>query len=136
MLCLLSAALALTTTALLAQGPPPDAKYVGTDNCKMCHQPEPYTGWSKSAHAQAFDLLKSVGEEKNPECLKCHTTGYGKPGGFVDEASTPALAGVTCEACHGPGSAHKGIAEKITKVPSAKVCAECHQDQNIHPLPH
>ena len=114
-------------TALMAQGP---GKYGGTETCKMCH-PDTYGEWAKSRHARGFELLVNVGEEKNVKCLPCHSTGYGN-GGFVDEATTPGLKGVTCEACHGPGADHNGDKTKITRVPSAKVCADCHQQTNIH----
>ncbi|MCL5103074.1 MAG: cytochrome c family protein [Armatimonadetes bacterium] len=109
-----------------------DKKYGGVDNCKMCH-PDPYADWSKTAHAKSFDLLVNVGQEKNAECLPCHSTGYGK-GGFVDDAATPGLKGTTCEACHGPGADHMGDKTKIQRVPPATTCSACHQKNNIHSI--
>ena len=38
------------------------------------------------------------------QCLQCHVTGFGKPGGFTSREETPDLLGVQCEMCHGPGS--------------------------------
>jgi hypothetical protein len=94
--------------------------YVGTKKCKICHMKES-TSWSKTRMAQAFEMLKA-GERadkkkaagldpakdytKDPACLACHTVGYGKPGGFKDMETTPDLAGVGCEMCHGPGGTY------------------------------
>ena len=96
--------------------------YVGTEGCK-CHKSE-IADWEFSKHAKAFDLLKA-GEKKSSKkkakldpdkdyssdekCLKCHATGYKEEGGFVDENSTPAMAGVGCESCHGPGSDYRAL---------------------------
>lgn len=123
-------ALLLLSAMVTSYGQPNQAKYVGVDNCKMCHS-DKHENWDKTAHARAFDLLVNVEQDKNAECLPCHTTGYGN-GGFVDTASTPKLAGVVCEACHGPGGDHNGDKTKITKTPSAAVCAKCHKERNIH----
>ncbi len=112
---------------LSAQG---GSAYGGVENCKMCH-PDIYTEWSKSDHARGFELLTNVGQEKNAECLPCHTTGYGK-GGYVDEATTPGLKGTACESCHGPGAGHMGDKTKITRKPPAGTCEGCHQATNIH----
>ena len=113
------------------------AGYSGIDSCKMCHGEKPeFIDWAKTSHATSFELLVNVGQEKNAECLPCHTTGYGA-GGYVDEKTTPGLKGVTCEACHGPGANHTGgmgDKTKIQRVPSAKTCSACHQKTSIHSL--
>ena len=120
----------MSCLALCAQG----GKYAGIDNCKMCHKEKPeYIDWAKSAHSRSFELLVNVGQEKNAECLACHTTGYGK-GGYVDEATTPGLKGVTCEACHGPSADHMGDKSKVVRTPAVSSCAGCHQKNNIHSL--
>ena len=117
-------AAAIFSVAVLAV-PPGNAaaeehSYVGTKKCKMCHIKE-WTSWSKTRMAQAFELLKA-GERadkkkaagldpakdytKDATCLACHTVGFGKPGGFKDMETTPELAGVGCEMCHGPGGTY------------------------------
>jgi hypothetical protein len=97
-----------------------DPAYVGSKKCKMCHLKE-YKSWATTKMATSFDRLKpGEGAEAkkaagldpdkdyttDPTCLPCHTTGLGQPGGFVDIASTPDLAGVGCEVCHGPGGTY------------------------------
>jgi len=103
-------------SAVALAEPSADAKYTGVSKCAMCHS-DVHKSWQTSKHARAFDLLVNVGEEKNDKCLPCHATGFGK-GGFSDAATTPDLKAVTCEACHGPGSEHSGVKEKITRTPS------------------
>lgn len=91
--------------------------FVGVNQCKKCHIKE-YKSWAETQMAQAFEDLKpgAAAEAKtkagldpnkdyttDPTCLACHTTGYGKPGGFVDVATTPDRVGVGCEMCHGAG---------------------------------
>ena len=116
-----------------AAGVPKGATYVGTNKCRMCHMKDHKT-WKATKHATNFDTLKGD-EVKNPDCLKCHTTGYGQPGGFVSAETTPNLKGTGCEGCHGPGSEHikAGKAspkfpegnKKIDKIPQ-NACVNCH----------
>lgn len=58
---------------------------------------------------------------READCVKCHVTGYGEPGGYAipDRKSKKAarkakkLEGVGCESCHGPGSKYVKIFEEI-----------------------
>ena len=115
-----------------------DATYVPGKKCRSCH-PKKFKAQAKTPHAMSFENLTDAGEETNPECLPCHTTGHGKPGGFVDAESTKGLAGTTCQACHGTGSAHieKGLNKEqrrqtIEKTPK-DVCTGCHKTHEAHP---
>jgi predicted CXXCH cytochrome family protein len=65
-------------------------------------------------------------QDSKTQCVSCHVTGY-------DAAkATWAEPGVTCEACHGPGSAHLADKTKIvnpkklTPDKEAMVCGQCH----------
>lgn len=115
-------AVLLFTALVLAAAAGQEAKheYVGTKNCKKCHIKE-WKSWSETKMAKTFETLKpgvaaeaktKAGLDPNKDyttdatCLPCHTTGYGKPGGFVDVATTPELMGVGCETCHGPGGTY------------------------------
>jgi len=114
--------------------------YVGSPKCKMCHtgaaKGDIYQIWEKSKHAQAFANLPDD-NKTNATCLACHTTGYGKTGGYDPKAeSTAGLEGVGCEACHGPGADYKGmtVMKDLAKakeagliIPDATTCKGCHE---------
>jgi hypothetical protein len=96
--------------------------YQSPQHCRECHEPE-FEAWSDTTHAQAtFDpifqtYLEDV--DKPGECFACHTTGYDtNTGQFV-------LAGVTCEACHGPYRAEHPE-ESMMIAASAEMCGSCH----------
>ncbi len=120
--------------------------FVGTKKCKKCHLKE-YKSWAETKMAQTFEVLKpeirteaKIAAGLDPAkdytadatCLPCHTTGYGKEGGFVDIATTPELAGVSCEMCHGAGATYiqdelmslKNKAYKMADVVAAGMVAE------------
>jgi hypothetical protein len=86
----------------------------------------------QTGHAKALESLKAIKQDKNSECLVCHTVGYGTPLGYQDEARTPHLAGVQCENCHGPGGSHVANVRDPSARPkvtvAAEVCGGCHND--------
>ncbi len=110
---------------------PSGAKYLGSETCKNCHN-EIFNDLLTTKHPHALETLQIIGQGENPECLKCHTVGFGYESGFVNASSTPHLAGVQCESCHGPGELHvkgNGDKSKIVTYPailSAQICGSCH----------
>ncbi len=115
------------------------ADYVGVKKCKMCHKGkkrgEVYEKWEKGPHAKAFESIKAKGEEKNPECLKCHATAFEMGGYKVGDSSAANFEGVQCETCHGPGSDYKKLSimkdkKKAMEMgliePTEAVCKKCH----------
>ena len=113
--------------------PPPG--FASADTCLACHD-DVHAEWSKTAHAGALEALKKIGQSTNTECLACHTVGYGLPSGYKDEATSPMLAGVQCENCHGPAAQHVkniGVASKrpVLRLDS-EMCGGCHNGDQ-HP---
>ncbi len=110
--------------------------YVGSSKCAPCHS-SVAKSWEKTRHAKAIESLKKSNQETLPACVKCHVTGYEKEGGFIDYELTPEMAGVQCEVCHGPGSAHisNPTRKTIIKDAGAALCRQCHtegQDPGFH----
>lgn len=87
----------------------PDSRYLGHEACVDCHT-SAQGHWARTAHARAWATLVERGEQRNPECLACHSTGFGAAGGFADPDKARHLVGVQCEACHGPMELHAGQA--------------------------
>ena len=126
-------ALSFVLWASLSMGQ--DATYVGTKKCKVCHGKQ-FKSWEQTKMAKAFDLLKA-GEQSKAECLSCHTTGLGKEGGFKNLEETPAMVGVQCEACHGPGSIYFRVMKDKEKRTAGglleqteAVCKVCHNEKS------
>lgn len=145
-----------------------DAEYVGSHKCKMCHMKESKS-WKDSKKYSALDTLEPGKAEEakkahgldpskdytqDATCVACHTTGYGKAGGYAipeagdkkAEKHAKRLAGVGCESCHGPGSKyidfHKEIMKSgrtytreemyeagMTKIEES-TCTACHNDKS------
>jgi peroxiredoxin len=123
---------------------PSTANYVGSDACQSCHESE-FATWSKSGHAHSVESLEKSGKVGEPDCLSCHTTAYGKPGGYptgpVATAHHPDLARVGCESCHGPGGKHVeegarrigtivSLGDKCDSCVILQICGSCHDAEN------
>jgi hypothetical protein len=127
---------------------------VGAPKCKTCHRSkigDQWKIWSESPHARAFETLGSaeskkiaadlgLGDpQKEPVCLKCHTTraSLGSDVAISDSSDYSDAEGVGCEACHGPGSDYKS--RKVMLDPAAaraaglilnRGCRQCHNQQS------
>jgi predicted CXXCH cytochrome family protein len=75
-----------------------------------------------------------------PGCLSCHTSNAQSPvPGTENKYELPLFthAGITCERCHGPGTAHAGSGGAIVnpaKLPAARrdaICMQCHLEGNV-----
>jgi hypothetical protein len=108
---------------------PPAAKgephYVGIDECELCHDGAVKL-WKGTVHAKAWQELVSVNKQWSFDCIKCHVTGYGQPGGSA-MAHVDKLESVQCEVCHGPGSLHAAKPKKVKlTMPEERDCKGCH----------
>ena len=131
--------------------------YVGAETCAMCHKTERQGSqlsiWQNSAHAKAFETLKtdSANQIANAkgflkpasetwECLKCHVSGYNLDATMLGK-KFKVEDGVQCETCHGAGSAYKDM--KVMKDKNLAVekglikhdkleefCTSCHNDES------
>ena len=150
-----------------------EATYVGDEKCKKCHFKE-HRYWKKTGLYKSLESLKPTTAEDDKElfdrkkaaeldpakdystdatCLACHTTGYGKKGGYPKDVAAnkdqaELMGRISCEACHGPGSkyaAHKQAEIEKNKdakftfedmepmgliQPNEANCKTCHNDKN------
>ncbi|MBT3316529.1 cytochrome C554 [bacterium] len=132
-----------------------DHTIVGEKKCSTCHKKPKYgnqtEAWAASAHAGAFETLKSdasiaIAKEKglgNPweevSCLKCHTTQGFLGAGLNEKGKYVIEEGVSCEACHGAGSDYKkksimkdhdkAVAAGLTDAVTEN-CVQCHNEES------
>jgi len=133
-------------------------KYLGDKQCIACHKDldDSVKMWEASKHAKAYETLAtdaakkfSSDPQKDPACLQCHVTGFGKEGGFavdLKDDKKETVAGVTCESCHGAGQKYLAIFAKAKAkkeapdkkelaaagliTPDEKKCLECHNEKS------
>lgn len=97
---------------------------LGIDNCAVCHGSTPVAAnWLASPHANG-NLTRA--HEGNPTCAPCHNQlgdGDGMSQAFVGVVNRDV---VSCESCHGGGSAHRGVGLLPHAVPGPAQCGQCH----------
>jgi hypothetical protein len=123
-------------TLQLPRDVPPDFLVAGSKSCRKCHKAESHV-WDKSRHSQAWNSLVQHAAQADPDCQRCHTTGYGLPGGFVSAGypragRSPSLVEVGCEGCHGPSTGHTREPKVRTTYfgQAANQCVVCHDREN------
>jgi hypothetical protein len=119
------------TSLAAALSAPPGYRIAGSGSCQKCHE-EDHRQWKRSDHARAWDSLRAKQAHVDPDCQRCHTTGYGRPGGFVSAKRSLPLVGVGCESCHGPSAAHAKDPKRPTGYAAAARdrCRDCHDREN------
>jgi hypothetical protein len=114
-----------------------DKIYIGSEACQQCHDREYATYKAYAKKAKSFDSIKKMEKKLTPEeyrsCFECHTTGYGRQGGFISEEKTPELKNAGCEVCHGPGSTHADSEDPddIIREIDMENCDTCHSSDRI-----
>jgi hypothetical protein len=112
--------------------------YVGSKACSDCHEKEfsNFNKFSKKAHSDRSVKImsKKLTKAELESCFGCHTTGFGRPGGFKSFSETPDMGNAGCEVCHGPGSQHVdsgGDPSLIKGKLSLQDCEYCHNQDRV-----
>ena len=115
------------------------AAFVGSQSCRECH-PTAAKVWEQSGHAEAMATLVHKNADADPNCIACHTVGFGSPSGYRREFAGKKLADVGCESCHGPGSQHVEQRQKNLPITfkfrplGAGDCQKCHYGEFSRPF--
>jgi nitrate/TMAO reductase-like tetraheme cytochrome c subunit len=113
--------------------------FTGSDACAKCHATA-FKAWKSSSHADAFATLVHEKADADPNCIGCHTVGFGTPSGYRREFGRSRFVDVGCESCHGPGSQHVAQHEAGGAVTfkfrplGAGDCQKCHHGEFSRPF--
>ncbi len=104
--------------------PLPNSDLMGHEACGSCHEAQ-HRFWKGTRHASNFDTLRPSNNEKTPNCIGCHTLGYGIA--FTRPADAVNFKEVQCENCHGakPKHAEDPSAHRFEGVKEG-TCLGCH----------
>ncbi|GEM_PF-2158303 len=95
-----------------------------SEKCKSCHFQQ-YLKWKRTKHSKAMETLVSLKKEKDFRCVSCHTTRYGKPGGFQSIEATKELANIHCVECHDVNMKDHAVSGKAITYKEQN-CRRCH----------
>ena len=133
----------------------PSPRYVGSIACRSCHSDaahgNPYVRWMQSEHGHAYwrlaadwalflgklrpqyaDLEDPISDDR---CLLCHVAGRQDDEALFADTYREA-EGVSCEACHGPGSLYMDSEIMVDReaflfnggrIPDESTCRSCHR---------
>ena len=98
--------------------------------CGTCH-PDKLEHWLTTAHAASFTTLENEHKYKSPDCLSCHTSGFGRDDGYLNYNITAGLKTVNCTECHYVSVEHlkKPFLSKPGP-PTEAACLRCHDQKN------
>ncbi|HIA29925.1 MAG TPA: LysM peptidoglycan-binding domain-containing protein, partial [Candidatus Marinimicrobia bacterium] len=98
--------------------------------CGTCH-PDKLEHWLTTAHAASFTTLENEHKHKSPDCLSCHTSGFGRDDGYLNYNITAGLKTVNCTECHYVSVEHlkKPFLSKPGP-PTEAACLRCHDQKN------
>jgi len=136
-LTILLALLILTPLLSIADSTDTKRSYVGSDVCKTCHEKEYNSFMNYAKKSKSYESIervkKGLTEKEIKGCYFCHTTGYGKPGGFISVEKTPHLKNAGCEVCHGPGGLHIKTRNPsyIKRIMTKEDCEVCHTSERV-----
>ena len=119
--------------AAVQAAPPAEARegFASAGQCVNCHSSE-FSRWALTDHARAWESLLLRRAAGDPECVGCHATGFGEPGGLgeLTSAAVSRLKGVQCEECHGPMAGHPDDARVKARPVVQETCLSCHDPAN------
>lgn len=107
--------------------------FLTANECAVCHKRQTQI-WRETPHARAWASLERAQNQKDPECVRCHSIGFREPGGFAEprravrEGAGGSLdfKNVQCEACHGPRLGHPAGKAGWRGLPTIDACRRCH----------
>jgi hypothetical protein len=122
----------------LVPGVKANASFVGSASCLACHAGAAQS-WQHSQHSKAFASLIASKADADPNCIGCHTVGFGSASGYRREFAAQKFTDVGCESCHGPGGAHiaarqGGLDTGRMRALGAGDCQKCHHGEFSRPF--
>jgi hypothetical protein len=104
---------------------------VGIVNCSKCHSITSVEAqsWLTSTHGNPNDSPSGVKDETS-SCQPCHNQlldGEKLPAAYIGEMARNI---VSCESCHGGGSAHRGVGPIPFPQSTWELCGPCHDNKH------